>query len=124
MTFDTESPYTGTYLGATITKFIFTKCTHTTTTLAPGTFDIHHIAGTTDGLIIWTGGEVTIVSTAFGVSAVCKAGAGTTLGTVTGTKAGNATVDINGKVSCGILGTATWTATWTITQPAGAGIDS
>ncbi|HET8956490.1 MAG TPA: hypothetical protein VFN18_12605 [Solirubrobacterales bacterium] len=123
MTFHTEAPYSTTKLGAVITKLGFTKCSHTTTVLNNGTFDIHHIAGTTDGLIIWTGGEVTIVSTAFGVSAVCKGGAGTTLGTLTGKASGNAAVDINAKVSCGILGTTTWTADWTITEPAGAGIE-
>jgi hypothetical protein len=124
LTFDTEAPYTTTLLGATITKFTVGKCTHTTTVLAKGTFDIHHITGTTNGLIVWTGGEVTLQSTFFGASAVCKAGAGTTLGTLTGKAAGKAVFDLNAKVNCGILGTASWTATYTITSPEGAGIEA
>jgi hypothetical protein len=124
LTFETESPYTTTLLGAKITKLFLTKCTHTTTVLSAGTFDIHHITGTTNGLIIWTGGEFTVQSTFFGASAVCKSGAGTTLGTLTGVKEGSATIDLNAKINCGILGSSNWTGTWVITSPAGAGIDS
>jgi hypothetical protein len=123
LTFETESPFTTTLLGAKITALGLTKCTHTTTVLSNGTFDIHHITGTTNGLIIWTGGEITVQSTFFGASAVCKGGAGTTLGTLTGVKEGSATVDVNAKVNCGILGSSSWTGTWVITSPAGAGIE-
>jgi hypothetical protein len=63
-----------------------------------------------------SGAEVTVVSTFFGASATCKTGAGTTIGTLTGVSAGDATMDINATINCGILGNSAWTGTYTVTS--------
>jgi hypothetical protein len=48
---------------------------------------------------------------------VCKTGAGTDIGTLTGTTIGLATLDINATIACGILGNSSWTGTYTVTFP-------
>jgi hypothetical protein len=100
----------------------FSNCTHTTTVLKPGSLSVANIAGTTNGTVSSQEAEVTVVSTVFGASAVCKTGTGTIIGTITGVKSGNATMDVNAKINCGILGTATWTGTYTVTSPTGLGV--
>jgi hypothetical protein len=107
--------FTGAAVSGPISTLTFGNCTHTTTVIAKGSLSVTNIAGTTNGTVSSSGAEVTVQSTAFGASAVCKTGAGTDIGTLTGVKSGNATMDINGKISCGILGTATWTGAYTVT---------
>jgi hypothetical protein len=114
--------FTGTPAGP-IETLTFGNCSHTTTVLAKGSLSVTRIGETTNGTVSSSGAEVTVVSTAFGVSAVCKTGAGTDIGTLTGVKTGKATMDINGKISCGILGTSTWTGTYTVTSPEGLGVE-
>ncbi|HET8955966.1 MAG TPA: hypothetical protein VFN18_09945 [Solirubrobacterales bacterium] len=131
----TESEVNGTTTstsGATITGPVatlsFGKCSHTTKVLANGKLHISWISGTTDGTVTSSGAEVTVVSTAFGVSATCKTGEGTHIGTLTGAtnqtsnSSDTATMDINGKISCGILGTSTWTGAYTVTSPTDLGV--
>jgi hypothetical protein len=120
----TESPFTGsTYVGGIVSSLTFGNCSHTTTVLKPGKLDIDWDGGT-NGTVISTEAEVTVVSTAFGISAVCKTGAGTDIGTLTGVKTGHALMHINGKISCGILGTSTWTGSYTVTSPTGLGVEN
>jgi hypothetical protein len=107
-----------------VESLTFGNCTHTTTVLKNGNLSVNWISGTTNGTVSSSGAEVTVVSTAFGASAVCKTGAGTEIGTLTGVSTGKATMDISGKISCGILGTSTWTGTYTVTSPEGLGVTS
>jgi hypothetical protein len=108
----TESTFTGASVGGKVSFMTFGSCSHTTKVLSKGSMSFVWTSGT-NGFATSRGAEVTIVSTAFGVSAVCKTGEGTQVGTVTGVKEGSATLDVNGKISCGILGTATLTGTYT-----------
>jgi len=119
----TEGSFTGATVGGKVTGLTFSKCSHTTTVIANGSLSVAWTSGT-NGTVSSSGAEVTVQSTAFGVSATCKTGGGTTIGTATGVKSGNATIDINGKISCGILGTATWTGTYTVTSPSGLGVEN
>jgi hypothetical protein len=98
-----------------------TPCTHTTTVLKSGWLAIKWTSGTT-GTVTSGETEVTVQSTFFGASAVCKTGAGTDLGSFTGVNEGSATIDINAKVNCGILGNATLTGTYKVTSPKGLGV--
>jgi hypothetical protein len=97
------------------------KCTHTTTVLKNGKMFFAWDGGT-NATVTESEAEVTIVSTVFGASAVCKTGTGTDIGTLTGVASGHATLDFNAQVNCGILGTSTWTASYTVTTPTGLGV--
>jgi len=119
----TEGTFTGAAVGGKIGTLTFKNCTHTTTVIANGTLSVAWTSGT-NGSVSSSNAEVTVQSTFFGASAVCKTGTGTTIGTATGTKEGNATIDINAKVNCGILGNASWTGTYSVTSPAGLGVVS
>lgn len=106
-----------------VSTLTFTGCTHTTTVLNPGSLTITWTSGT-NGSVSSSGAEVTVKSTIFGVSAICKTSAGTTIGTLTGTSSGNATMDINAStLDCGVFGTSTWTGTYTITLPTVLGVE-
>jgi hypothetical protein len=110
----------GTTVTAPVSTLTYTGCSHTTKVLKPGKLHIAWSSGT-DGTVSWSESEVTVISTAFGASAICKSGAGTTLGSLTGAKSktDQATLDVNAKISCGILGTATLTGTYKVTSPTG-----
>jgi hypothetical protein len=93
-----------------VSALTFSSCTHTTTVIAKGNLSVAWTSGT-NGTVSSNGAEVTVQSTFFGASAVCKTG--------------DATVDINAKINCGILGASTWTGTYTVTKVngvAGAGL--
>lgn len=119
----TTSVFDGTYVSGPISSLTFANCSHTTTVIKSGSLDIDWTSGT-NGTVISTGAEVTVVSTAFGVSAICKTGTGTTIGTLTGVAAGQATMDINGTIPCGILGNSSWTGTYVVTTPEGLGVEN
>jgi hypothetical protein len=121
--------FTGAVVGGKINKLTFSSCTHTTTVIAPGSLHVTWISGTTNGTVSSVKAEVTVQSTFFGASAVCKTGEGTDIGTLTGaTTATNpgvhATMDISAKINCGILGAASWTGTYTVTSPTHLGVVS
>jgi hypothetical protein len=113
---------TGEAVSGPIGTLTFENCTHTTKVISKGSLSVTNLGGT-NGTVSSAGAEVTVVSTAFGVSAICKTGTGTDIGTLTGATNGttntteNATMDINGKINCGILGTATWTGSYVVTSP-------
>jgi hypothetical protein len=115
ITADTES-FTNPSIGGIVTKLVIGKCTHTTTVIAPGKVSFTWTSGS-NGTVSSSGTEVTVQSTFFGASAVCKTGAGTNIGTLTGVSEGNATLDINAALNCGILGKASWTGTYIYTSP-------
>jgi peroxiredoxin family protein len=108
-----------------VSTLSFSSCGHTTKVLANGELEVKSIAGTTNGTVYSKGAEVTVVSTAFGVSAVCKAGTGTALGILTGAGAGEqAVIHINGKIPCGILGVSTLTGAYVGTNPTGLVVEA
>jgi hypothetical protein len=119
----TEGTFTGASVGGKIGTMTFKNCTHTTTVIAPGSMSVVWTSGT-NGSVTSSGSEVTVQSTFFGSSAICKTGTGTTVGTVTGVKEGHATLDINAKVNCGILGSGSLTGTVTGTGSGGLGVVS
>jgi hypothetical protein len=114
--------------GATVTAPIstlaFTGCSHTTHAIKAGTL---HFAwsSATNGTVTLSGTEWTIKSTVFGVSAICKAGEGSPLGTLTGAKSSSehATLDIEAQINCGALGSSTLTGTYSVTSPTGLGVE-
>jgi hypothetical protein len=118
------SVFSGTTASGSVSSFTLGNCTHTTTVLKAGTFTIGAISGTTNGTITFANTEVTVVSTALGISQVCKSGAGT-YGSITGVKSGNATIDISGTLYCGAwLPETRWIATYSVTSPTGLGVVS
>jgi hypothetical protein len=103
----------------------FSSCSHTTKVIAAGELEVQSIAGSTNGTVYSKWAEITVFSTAFALSAVCKTGTGTALGTLTGPGAGEqAVIDVNAKVSCGVLGTATLTGTYLVTNPTGLVVEA
>jgi len=123
----TTSVFTGATVSGPIAKkedLSFSGCSHTTDVLAGGSLTVAWTSGT-NGTVSSSGAEVTVKSTVFGVSAICKTGAGTTIGTLTGVSSGNATMHINATtLDCGALGTSSWTGTYAVTSPQGLGVES
>ncbi|MDQ2630265.1 MAG: hypothetical protein M3Y75_04710 [Actinomycetota bacterium] len=116
---DTETPTGATVTGA-VDSLTFLNCTRTVTVHQKGTLHIEHISGT-NGTVSSSGAEVTVGSP-FG-TLNCKTGAGVDIGTLTGVKAGQATMDVNTVLNCGFLvPSATWKGTYTITSPSGLGV--
>jgi hypothetical protein len=115
------SPFTATAIWIWWNSWTFKNCTHTTTVLKRGHIHFIWISGTTNASVSLSETEWTLQSTFFGASAVCKTGSGTKVGTLTGVSSGNATLDINATINCGILGNSSWTGTYTVTSPAGFG---
>jgi peroxiredoxin family protein len=107
--------------GGKLSTLTFSPCTHTTHVLKTGSISISRIGSTKNGTVSSSGAEVTVKSTVFGTSIVCKTGAGTDLGTLTGTEVGgHATLDIAAVVSCGsFVPTAKLEGTYTVTSPTG-----
>lgn len=119
----TEGTFTAASIGGKIGTLTFKSCTHTTKVIAAGSMSVVWTSGT-NGSVTSSGGEVTVQSTFFGSSAVCKTGAGTKIGTLTGVKSGHATLDINATVNCGILGNGSLTGTVVGTGSGGLGVVS
>jgi hypothetical protein len=113
--------YSGTVGGGA--NLWFFGCSQTTKVLKSGQLSIGWSSGT-NGSVSSSGAEITVFSPFFGVSAVCKTGEGTTLGTLTGVNSGHAKMDIKARINCGVLGVATWTGVYTVTSPTGLGVVS
>lgn len=108
----------------------WSSCTWTTTTLAKGSLDIKYVGdingdGQGDGTVTGTGTEVT--NQVFGfLDCVYGTGAGTHLGTLTGSAAGHATISINAMIKL-VSGafcpeTTKWVASYTVTSPTGLNV--
>lgn len=108
----------GAQVASNVTFQQTSSCTHTVTVLKTGKGTIEWTSGI-NGKVTSAESEVTVQSTFFGASAVCKTGTGTAIGTLTGSKEGHATMDVNAKINCGILGQGTLTSTYTVTSPTG-----
>lgn len=115
----------GTPKGA-VSALVFGTCSDVTAVLANGSLEISHIVGTTNGTLTSKGMEITMKSTALGISCVAKTGVGTTIGTVTGAKAANgkATIDLNGVIGWGVCGSSVWTGSYTVEEPEGLTIEA
>jgi hypothetical protein len=119
----TVPPYTGASVGFVISSFSYGGCTHTTHVLANGNLSISNLGGTTNGTVSASGSEVTVKSTVFGVSIVCKTGAGTDTGLLTGKSSGDATLDVNAVINCGsFVPTAKLEGSSWITSPTPFGV--
>ncbi|MDQ2629688.1 MAG: hypothetical protein M3Y75_01750 [Actinomycetota bacterium] len=118
---ETISPYTGEMVTAPLGSLSFSSCTRPVTVHKAGTLHVQRIAGTTNGTVSSSDAEVTVESP-FG-ALNCKTGTGTDLGTLTGSKEGHATIDVDAVLDCGFaVPSATWKATYTVTSPTGLGI--
>ncbi|MDQ2630838.1 MAG: hypothetical protein M3Y75_07680 [Actinomycetota bacterium] len=117
----TTSSFTGSSVTAPINTVSGWWCGGGLTIHNAGQLYIEHIAGTTDGTVFSEETHMTLPSP-FGVTN-CKTGAGTHLGTLKGTAAGNATLTINTVVKCGfILPSVTWKTEYIVTSPHGLGV--
>jgi hypothetical protein len=122
--FSTQSPFTGAPVQGPASVLSFSGCTHTTHVIKPGKISIIWTGGT-NGDVYSIDGEWTIVSTVFGVTATCKTGASTKLGTITGVSGeGEATVHVNATIGCGILGNVKMAGGYRATKPRGLGVVS
>jgi hypothetical protein len=118
----TEGTFTGaSTVGGAVKNLAFGGCSHTTKVLANGSLKID-----ASGNVTSSSAEVTVVSTVFGISAVCKTGAGTKVGTLNGTndptKHATMTIDATNSLDCGILGNSSWTGSYTVTSPTGLNV--
>jgi hypothetical protein len=120
--------FTGAHVGGKISTLDFTGCSHTTDVLANGSLSVTWIKPVketdpkTNGTVSSANAEVRVQSTFFGISAICKTGAGTDIGTLTGKASGQATMDINATLDCGSLGKGFWTGLYLVTSPEGLGV--
>jgi hypothetical protein len=117
----TVSPFSGTTVGGPVSSLSISGCTHTTKVLKNGSSKID-----ASGNVTSAEAEVTVVSTVFGISAVCKTGTGTKAGTFSGTndttKHATVVVDVTGTLDCGLLGKSSVTANVTVTSPTGLNV--
>lgn len=106
-----------------ISSLTFTNCTTNPVVVdKAGSLSIAYSSGT-NGTVTSSGAEVTVPSPIGALN--CKTGGGVDIGTLTGVKAGNATMDINAVLNCGFLvPSATWTGTYSVTSPAGLGVEN
>lgn len=107
-----------------VTQLKQEECTRTTTTLKPGTIEIHKVLFSPNATMTWKGQEIT-VNTIFG-SCVWGTGTGTNLGTLVG--GSPATVNLEGtllKVSGSALcpSSVTLTAEYEMTSPTSLFVD-
>jgi hypothetical protein len=119
---NTEAPFTGTTVGGKVSTLSFSPCKEgAVTTDELGAISVEWILGTTNGTVRSSGAKLTVPS-ALGRLTCTTPAAGTDLGTLTGVASGNATIDINAVVNCGI--DTKWTGTYTVTSPEGLGVTS
>jgi hypothetical protein len=118
----TQSPYTGATATATVNTLTFSNCANEPfVTHKPGTLHFAHIAGTTNATVTSSGAEWTI-SSPFGTLA-CITGAGTHLGTLTGSAAGHAALTLNVVLSCSGV-SSRLTGAYIVTSPTGFGVSA
>jgi len=108
--------FSGATVGGPIASLTFTSCTSSPVVVdAAGSLTVERIGATTNGTVRSSGAKVTVPSP-LGGTLTCVTGEGTDIGTLTGVKEGNATMDINAVLNCGFLApSSTWTGTYTVT---------
>jgi hypothetical protein len=120
----TEGVFSGSKVGGKLASLSITGCSHTSHVIAPGSISFTWTSGT-NASVSSSGAEWTLKSTVFGISAVCKTGAGTTIGTLTGVKEGFATIDVDATtLDCGALGTSRLVGSYIVTTPTGLGMEA
>jgi hypothetical protein len=113
----------GANVSGPVSVMSFTNCTTSPVVVdAKGSLSVERIGSTTNGTVRSSSANVTVPSP-LGGTLTCVTGEGTDIGTLTGVKGGNATIDINAVLNCGFLSPSTiWEASYTVTSPAGLGV--
>ncbi|HYQ79564.1 MAG TPA: hypothetical protein VEP91_10700 [Solirubrobacterales bacterium] len=118
--------FSGTKVTGPLSELSFKKCTREEVVVtSPGQLFIEWESGTTSGWVYSENADVD-VPTAFGFSVTCTTPAsGTTIGTLTGSASGKATMSIAAVLSCGpLLPSASWKGSYWITSPEKLGVVS
>jgi hypothetical protein len=118
----TEGTFTGSTVGGKLSSFTWSGCRDTTDTDNPGRFQIAWSSGT-NGTVTLSETQFTWFVEAFGTTFTCKLGSGADLGTLTGSKEGQAAVDMNALVDCGGI-VLSLKGVLTVTSPSGLGVVS
>jgi hypothetical protein len=84
-----------------------------------GSLSVEWLNGTTQGTVKWHNAKVTVPSD-LGTLTCTTPEVGTDIGTLTGVASGNATLDVNAVIPCGI--DVRWTGTYAVTSPEGLGV--
>jgi hypothetical protein len=109
-------------IGGAIRTLTFERCTQDPVVVhRAGSLSVQWIRGTTNGTVFSTGTEVTWPLGMLG-TVTCLTN-NTDIGTLTGVRSGQATLDINGNLPCTRIGTGVWTGTYTVTTPEGSGVE-
>jgi hypothetical protein len=114
------STFTGTTVSGPISTLTFSQCTHEKVVVHKlGTFGVERIGATTNGTVRSTGAEMTVPMELFGgITVVPCTTNNTDLGTLTGSTAGTAEIDVNAVLNCGfLLPSAKWEGTYVLTVP-------
>lgn len=126
MNITTVTPFTGTRVGGPVSGISFGSCVEDVNEpmvlTATGSLEIEVISGTTNGTVFLKNTKFTTPSP-FGHLTCTASSTGTDIGKLTGVKTGEATLDINAVLNCGIV-TAKWTATHHVTGVEGLGVVS
>jgi hypothetical protein len=102
----------------------FNGCSHLTKVLKGGLLKVSWTSGT-NGTVSTSGMELTLVSTIFGVSTVCRPNAGAAIGTLTGVNSGNATIEVKAPLHCTLLPAEVFLeGNYTVTNPWGLGVEN
>jgi hypothetical protein len=112
--------FTGAAVVGNIEKLSFTNCTHNPVVVhKKGTLSVERIGTTTNGTVRSTGAEVTVPVGLFGGTTIVTCTTNNTdIGTLTGSAAGTAEVDVNAVLNCGFfLPSAKWEGTYVLTVP-------
>lgn len=119
---NTASPFTGTSVTAPVATLTYSKCTRPITVHKPGTLHISHTSGTA-GTVKISGVQWTFGSPLGTIT--CSSSGEIHLGTLTGTKEGHATLDVNAVLSCGFaLPSLALKGTYVVTSPTGLGVSA
>jgi hypothetical protein len=108
----TSSPFTGSSVTGAVSSMAFENCTRSVTVHKSGSLEFTYTSGT-NATVASEGTEVTVGS-AIG-TLTCKTGETTNLGTATGVASGNATIDVNSVLNCGIIPSLKWEGYFTVT---------
>lgn len=118
------SVLTGTKVEGPLSVLKFESCKEEPVVVdSSGNLSIENISGTTNGTVRWIGAKWTMPSPYGPLTCVTGASPGADIGTLTGVKEGNATLNINAALNCGSI-TQKYTATYSVTSPEGLGVTS
>jgi hypothetical protein len=119
---ETVAPFSGAVIGGPITELSFSGCTTSPVVVdTMGSLSIERIGATNNGTVRSAGAKVTVPSP-FG-PLTCSTGAGTDIGTLTGSSTGAGTMDIKAVLNCGFLvPSAKWEGSYIVTEPHSLGV--